>query len=161
MNKTAKEWAEDLKMLPHPEGGYYVQDYASEQTMTSNAGNTVPVSTGIYFILEANNASNFHRLQSDEMWYYHEGCPLTVHCIYPDGRYEQTKLGRNVKEGEKFHYLVPKGVIFGSSCEEGFSLVSCQVSPGFIFDEFELFKRQDLLNQYPQHCEIIHKLTRD
>ena len=34
------------------------------------------------------------------------------------------------------------------------------VSYAFEFEDFELFDRQDLLNQYPEHKEIIEKLTR-
>lgn len=159
--KGAKEWISDLKMEPHPEGGYFIQTYKSDQMMTSNAGNQVPIYTTIYFVLEDNNPSNFHKIQSDEMWYYHDGNPLTVHCIYPDGKYEKTKIGKNVQAGEKLHYLVPRGTIFGSSVDEDYSLVSCLVSPGFSFEEFELFKCDDLLAKYPQHEEIIRKLTRD
>ncbi len=33
------------------------------------------------------------------------------------------------------------------------------VSPGFEYDDFELFKRQDLSAQYPEYQEIIERLT--
>ncbi|WP_428637194.1 cupin domain-containing protein, partial [Shewanella sp.] len=58
-------------------------------------------------------------------------------------------------------FLVPKGCIFGSAMNNpGFSLVGCMVSPGFTFEDFELFERQTLLNAYPQHRQIIERLTR-
>lgn len=59
-------------------------------------------------------------------------------------------------------YLVPKGTIFGSTVETpgGYSLVSCMCSPGFEYDDFELFEQEDLLTQYPEHENIIKRLTR-
>jgi len=44
--------------------------------------------------------------------------------------------------------------------QDGFSLVGCMVSPGFTFDDFELFSQQTLLAQYPQHSDIIQLLSR-
>ena len=43
--------------------------------------------------------------------------------------------------------------------ENGFSLVGCMVSFGFNFNDFELFKKEELLNKYPNHKKIITKLT--
>jgi predicted cupin superfamily sugar epimerase len=40
-------------------------------------------------------------------------------------------------------------------------LVSCAVAPGFMFRDFELFTREELLGQYPQHAEIIGRLTKE
>jgi predicted cupin superfamily sugar epimerase len=56
---------------------------------------------------------------------------------------------------------VKKQDIFGSEVQEedGYALVSCAVAPGFMFRDFELFTRQALLDQYPQHEEIIWRLT--
>ena len=43
--------------------------------------------TSIYFLLTSNDVSHFHRLQSDELWYYHGGSPLSVHMIDENGEY--------------------------------------------------------------------------
>lgn len=161
MSKTAEQWAKELNMERHPEGGYFVETYRSDQIIKSNKGNDVALFTSIHFILEDTNPSNFHRISSDEIWYFHEGLPLTVHCIFPDGTYTATRLGKDTANGEVLQYVVPKGVVFGSSVEEGFALVGCMVSPGFIFEEFELFKYADLVKDYPQHEAIIKKLTKD
>ncbi|MDI5862155.1 cupin domain-containing protein, partial [Shewanella xiamenensis] len=51
--------------------------------------------------------------------------------------------------------------IFGSAMnQDGFSLVGCMVSPGFTFDDFELFSQEALLAMYPQHKAVIQKLSR-
>jgi predicted cupin superfamily sugar epimerase len=71
------------------------------------------------------------------------------------------KLGVNIDKGETLQYLVPKNSIFGSSVKEKdtYSLVGCMVSPGFDFQDFELFTQKELLAQYPQHSEVIRKLA--
>ncbi|WEJ93737.1 hypothetical protein PSN45_001210 [Yamadazyma tenuis] len=157
--KTAAEWAKALNMQKHPEGGYYMESYRSSDIVKSNKGNDVALCTSIYFILEDTNPSNFHRIASDELWYFHEGQSLTIHCIYPDGEYKAVRLGKDVENGEVLQFAVPKGVIFGSSVDTGFALVGCMVAPGFVFEEFELFKYDELVSQYPQHQDIIRKLT--
>jgi len=100
-------------------------------------------------------------LKSDEIWYFHGGSPLTIHVIHENGEYEEIKLGMNLEKDEVPQALVPKNSIFGSSVydKDTFSLVGCMVSPGFEFQDFELFTQDDLLRQYPQHEEIILKLA--
>ena len=67
-----------------------------------------------------------------------------------------------MEKGEVPQVLVPKGMIFGSAMEEeGFSLVGCMVSPCFKYEEFELFDRKELLEKYPEHREVILRLTRE
>ncbi|SQH74983.1 conserved protein of unknown function [Shewanella benthica] len=38
--------------------------------------------------------------------------------------------------------------------------MGCMVSPGFTFEDFELFSQQALLAQYPQHRDVIERLSR-
>lgn len=155
----ADKWIKALNLQAHPEGGYYNETGKSKIITKSSTGLDVPLYTNIHFLLEDTNPSRFHRLQSEEVWYYHDGETLTVHCIYPDGEYKQVKLGKHPELGEVVQFEVPRGVIFGSSVETGWALVSCMVSPGFDFKEFQLFDRSDLLAQYPQHADIVKRLT--
>lgn len=158
---SASEWAKYYDLLDHPEGGYYKQTGASSQIIKSNTGLDVPLYTNILFLLEDSNPSNFHQIESNEVWYFHEGNPLTVHLIDPStGKYDKVILGRDLSKGEKFQYEVPAGIIFGSSVDTGFALVSCMVAPGFDFREFKLFERAELIKLYPDHSDIITKLTK-
>ena len=78
------------------------------------------------------------------------------------GAAKNIKLGLDLEKGEVPQVLVPKGMIFGSAMEEeGFSLVGCMVSPCFKYEEFELFDRKELLEKYPEHREVILRLTRE
>lgn len=148
-------------MKKHPEGGYYKECFNSLENVNINSKDK-KLWTSIYFLLEENEVSNFHKLESDEMWYYHSGSPLTIYMIDNEGNLITKQLGLDIKNNESPQVLVKKGYIFGSSMNnKGYSLVGCMVSPGFTFDEFKLYKRDELLNLYPQHKDIIKKLTRD
>jgi predicted cupin superfamily sugar epimerase len=161
-----QHWVATLGLEPHPEGGYYKRTFesserTSDQELSVNFEGERKLYTSIYFLLTSKDVSHFHRLKSDELWYYHAGSPLTIHIIHENGDYEEIKLGINLDKGEVPQALVPKNSIFGSSVmeENTFSLVGCMVSPGFDFQDFELFTQDNLLSQYPQHKDIIMKLA--
>ncbi len=156
--KSQEEWLEELKLEKHPEGGYYLRTEESEELISRNNQDR-KLYTSIYFLLTTENPSHFHQLTADEIWYYHDGKPLTVHCIFEDGRYEKVKIGKNPSNGERLHYTVPKGTIFGSTVDDDYALVSCVVIPGFEFSDFKLFTQQELLEKYPEHKEIIKQLA--
>lgn len=163
MTHSEQFWIDKLNLVPHSEGGFFRQVYKSGQASTTWDKRERSYYTSIYFLLNQNSPSHFHRLNSDEIWYYHTGAPLTVHMIHLDGTYQAVKLGLDVEQGEVLQYVVQKGVIFGSSVEsdaqDAFSVVSCMVSPGFDERDFELFTQAELLADYPQHETIIHKLA--
>jgi uncharacterized protein len=159
-------WVSKLGLTPHPEGGYYKETYKSEEYISDkelsvNYEGTRMLYTSIYFLLTSDDVSHFHRLKSDELWYYHGGSSLSIHVIDETGKYQEIKLGMNLDGGEVPQVLVKKNSIFGSSVteEDSFSLVGCMVSPGFEFQDFELFTQEELLRKYPQHKEIIMKLA--
>lgn len=157
MTYSAEYFIEKLEMISHPEGGYYKETFIAKEEIKERK-----LWTSIYFLLKEGEVSNFHRLKSDEMWYYHGGSPLTIYMITEEGVLIEEKLGLNIEAGEKPQVLVPKNYIFGSAMnEEGYALVGCMVSPGFHFNDFELFEREELLINYPEHEKVIKKLTRE
>lgn len=154
--KPAEEWIKTLELEPHPEGGYYIQtDYAEEASIKN--GKKLPLYTNIYFLLTPESPSHFHQLTSDELWFYHAGNPLTVHSLHEDGRYTKVSLG--LGKNETLHHTVKAGIIFGSTVEKGYALVSCTVVPGFDFADFKMFTKAELLVKYPKHLEIIERLA--
>lgn len=144
-------------MSAHPEGGYYSETYRSSIEIPDMQRQLM---TGIYFLLPSEHVSNFHRIKSDELWFFHAGSPLIVHTLDDNGHTEHL-LGNNLIKGEKPQALVKANTIFGSSVveKESYSLVSCVVAPGFDFRDFELFEKSDLIEKYPSHTEIITRLT--
>ena len=120
-------------------------------------------STAIYFLIDGQNISAFHRIQSDELWHFYAGSPLTVEVIHPNGDRSSLHLGDNPDSGETFQAVVPVGCWFASHVSDwkSYSLVGCTVAPGFDFADFEMAKRTDLIAQYPQHRVLIGRLTRE
>jgi predicted cupin superfamily sugar epimerase len=166
-SKDARHWIEKLRLEPHPEGGYFRQTYRSEvvikrEALPAGFSGARAVSTAIYFLLEGKNFSEFHRLRSDEVWHFYAGEALVVHVIHPDGRYSRILLGRDFEAGQVFQAVVPAGCWFASHVEgwKGWVLVGCTVAPGFEFEDFELARREELSAKYPQHREMISRLTR-
>jgi uncharacterized protein len=154
-------WVEQLELVPHPEGGFYKETYRStDQIQLERMEGGRSLSTGIYFLITGGNFSAFHRIKSDEMWHYYAGDPLIVHMISPNGNYEKMRIGRDLSAGQFPQGIVPAGVWFASETLGQYSLVGCTVSPGFDFQDFELATRDELNHRYPEHVEIIERLTR-
>jgi len=218
MAKNAHYWIRHLALEPHPEGGYYRQTYKAglvlpKQGLPEQFRGERPASTAIYFLLERDDFSAFHRLQSDEVWHFYAGAPVVVHVIAPDGGYSKIRLGGDPESGEMFQAVVKAGCWFASHLEgavvdpvdvgsggvgvvwdptpsaplragskvgksatlgwgtpsrisdelrreDSYALVGCTVAPGFEFEDFELGRREELWNRYPEHRRLIDRLTR-
>lgn len=164
---TAGHWIERLRLEPHPEGGYFRQTYQSDLTVAKAA---LPVgftgaraaSTAIYFLLEGENFSAFHRLRSDEVWHFYDGAPLVIHVIEPEGAVSRILMGRDVDAGQALQAVVKAGCWFASHVADwsSFALVGCTVAPGFDFADFEMGRREELVERYALHTELIERLTR-
>ncbi|WP_339869831.1 cupin domain-containing protein [uncultured Algoriphagus sp.] len=149
-----------LSLIPHPEGGFYAETYRSGETIPTETGQR-NLTTAIYFLLTSENVSKFHRIKSDELWFFHEGSNLTIHALTEKG-HQQFSLGiPSSKNSIAPQHLVRANTIFGSSVDspESYALVSCVVSPGFDFMDFELYEAEDLLEKYPDASPIIKRLT--
>jgi predicted cupin superfamily sugar epimerase len=157
MQDRINELIERFDMQAHPEGGYYSEEYRSEMTLPTTDRQLM---TSIYFLLPSKDVSHFHRIKSDELWFFHEGSPLTVHTLDENGHGKHL-VGLNLVAGQTPQFLVPANTIFGSSVNEmnSYSFVSCVVAPGFDFRDFELFTSEELLKDYPDHQEVIERLT--
>lgn len=167
MTKDANYWIQKLALEPHPEGGFYRQTYKADLVLPRAAlppqfSGPRAASTAIYFLLEGKNFSAFHRLRSDELWHFYVGGPLVVHVIDEPGRYSEIQLGTDPEAGQVLQAVVKAGCRFASRLRDSnsYALVGCTVAPGFDFDDFELAKRAELMERYPQHHEVIKKLTR-
>jgi predicted cupin superfamily sugar epimerase len=158
----AEHFIKNLNLEKHIEGGYFREIFRSNKTFTiDELHDERSLASTIYFLLKSGEFSKFHRLKFDEIWFFHFGCPIIIHKIDEDGNYSTEILGINFANNENPQILIPANTIFGAepSCESGFSLVSCMVSPGFDFRDFEIFDEKLLQNQFPEHSEIIHKLN--
>jgi predicted cupin superfamily sugar epimerase len=145
MNPIIQQLTTKYQLVPHPEGGYYKEIYKNQETIGG-----VPLATSIYFLLGREDISWYHQLQSDEIWYFHQGGTLLISMIMPDGSYKEALLGSSPDASHQV--VVPRHTIFGSKVVKGdYALVGCMVSHGFTFDEFEMFDYDELLQTYPEH----------
>jgi uncharacterized protein len=167
MMKDVAYWIEKLGLERHPEGGYYRQTYKSDlilekESLPAEFTGPRAASTAIYFLLDGENFSAFHRLRSDEVWHFYVGATLVVHVIDEGGRYSEILLGNDPEAGEVLQAVVKARCWFASRVRDGrsFALVGCTVAPGFEFTDFEMARREELVLQYPQHREVIEGLTR-
>lgn len=151
-----------LGMMPHPEGGFYVETYrAADRVNRGVDGASRVSSTAIYYLLDNEAYSAWHRIASDEVWHFYAGTPLNVHVLTPQGDLVTHHLGNALENpAQVFQAIVPAGCWFAAELAQpgGYALVGCTVAPGFEFAEFELAQAEVLLANYPQHDEIIRRL---
>ena len=146
-----------FNLKKHPEGGHYVETYRSNLTFLNLENSNRNLSTVIYYLLEANDISCFHRLKSDEIWFFHFGQPLEVVMII-DGKVQKFLLGNDIQNSQLPQLTIPNGVWFAARVKSAidFSFVSCLVTPGFDFQDFEIANRNQLLAEYPDLSQIIN-----
>ncbi len=159
---NAQSWIEQLGLTPHPEGGFFAETYRASFQVGSPAGRMTGACTSIHYLLQDADFSGFHRLGYPELWYFHAGSPLHIHCIDDAGNYSLHTLGGD-GSGSSLSLAIEPGIWFAAELpsKSGFSLVSCAVAPAFDFSVFEMAKREEMLKEFPQHAEILQRLCRD
>jgi predicted cupin superfamily sugar epimerase len=93
------------------------------------------------------------------MWYFHAGSSLKVIYLDTEGNKHTHMLGSKHDRAENLSLLIPAGCIFCAEVteENSFGLVSCLVTPGFEFEDFEIFDKEDLIQAYPKHAVLFDK----
>lgn len=162
MPATAQYWIDHLSLQPHPEGGYYKEVFRSRhEVVRAGEATAKQACTSIYYLLEGEDFSGFHRLASDELWYFHKGALLHIHVIDNEGTHTTIELSDT--DTGSLQAVIPPNTWFAAEIPSaaGFALVSCAVAPGFDFAEFEMAKKGELLVQYPQHKDLLDRLCRE
>jgi predicted cupin superfamily sugar epimerase len=167
---TAEELIRRLGLQPLPiEGGYFTQSYVSAESVAAEAlparyGSPRAFSTAIYYLLtsDADSFSALHRLATDEVYHFYLGDPVEMLLLHPDGRGERVLLGPDVPGGQRVQLVVPRDVWQASRLVAGgrWALLGTTMAPGFDARDFVLGERQELTHRYPEHAEMIRRLTR-
>lgn len=138
------ELARLLDLEAHPEGGWFKETWRSAvQVAPPGYDGTRASATAIYFVLGAGEVSRWHRVRSAELWLWHAGVPLALTLggagERPAEDVTELLLGPDVAAGQRPQAVVPAGCWQAARpVEDGDVLVSCVVSPGFEFADFEL-----------------------
>jgi len=135
---TRPPLAEQFDLQPHPEGGWFRETFRSPVEVDL-AGYDGPraTATAIYFVLHPGEASAWHTVRSDELWFWHSGGPLELR-LGGDG--PEPADPRTIVVGvTNPQARVPAGV-WQSAVPAGHEpvMVSCVVAPGFDFADFRL-----------------------
>jgi predicted cupin superfamily sugar epimerase len=148
------------------EGGYFNEIYKCQELIPRKAlperyRGKRSFGTAIYYLLTPDQVSSLHRLESDEIFHFYLGDPVTMLQLHPSGDSEVLTLGQDIAGGHRLQVVVPRGTWQGSLLNEGgeFALMGCTVAPGFEYADYEAGSRGDLLKEYPEHEELITLLT--
>jgi len=121
-----------LDMRRHPEGGHYAETFRA-------ASEGRAAMTAIYYLLQADELSAWHRVDAQEAWLWHAGGPLALTLSPPDGKGASAMtLGPDLRAGQRPQAVVPAHYWQTAETLGHWTLVSCIVAPGFEFSGFTL-----------------------
>lgn len=145
----------EYKLEMHPEGGWFSECYTSSGQQNGRA-----MAGSIYYLMRGAEISHFHQLDSDEIWFYHEGCGMRITVITSSTR-DEYLLGSNFENDERVMVSIPKGAIFAAEnlSEDGYTFVSCVTTPKFTYDGFKLIRETQLKTEYPNVPEELYYLA--
>lgn len=147
-----------LRLLPHPEGGFYRETFRSPVRLATPRGERSAM-TVIHYLLPAGAWSAFHRVEADEAWHHVSGDPLELHLLSPAGAHEVHRLDARLAGGAVDHLVVPAGAWQAARpLGASHALVSCTVSPGFEFQDFALARPGELAALRPDLAALFEAL---
>ena len=117
-----KSLIEYHKMIPHPEGGHYVEVFKNKDV------------SHIYFLLEGHEHSHWHRITKNETVHFYSGDPLEIYTSENGEDFETNQIGSN----NNFIYSIKKNTWFAMKPKGKYSLIGCTVAPAFEFEDLEL-----------------------
>ena len=152
---AAQALIDRLGLAPLPgEGGFF---RATWRNATASA---------ILFLITREGFSALHRLEQDEVWFFHAGDAADHVQLDPgSGALRRTRLGGNALAREAPQSVVPAGVWQGAHLHDptggcGYALFSCVVTPPWREEAFTLGDRAALERAFPAHAAVVRALTR-
>ena len=132
--RTAEEVVERLGLIPHPEGGHYIETY---RDFAEDGGRGA--CSSIYYLLAAGEHSAWHRVtDAAEIWHWYAGAPLALTTAGPDGPAKTIMLGNDLESGQVPQAAVRAGDWQTAVSQGAWTLVGCTVAPAFEFQYWEL-----------------------
>jgi uncharacterized protein len=147
----ARDLVEKLALQAHPEGGWYREIYRARGRVQAERGSRTALTT-IYYLLEQQQSSRWHVVESDEVWHFYAGAPLELLEYDPSSGQPGRPMGQpvqhvlgDVHQGNESVAVIPPGVWQAARSRGEYSLVGCTVGPGFEFEDFRF------VNTLPGH----------
>ena len=171
--RDKEAYIDRLGLVPHPEGGFFVETYRTGRAPMSSRGKTATDvdadaadattttnrrtetgddgtrnhMTSIYYMLTRESDHQWWALnESDHVHYHHAGGAVTYHLARADGTYERKTLGPDVERGQMPQLVVKGGTYKAAVLERGaeFAIIGEGVSPGFDFRDFKFVSASEL-----------------
>lgn len=156
MNTDAERLIHELRLTPHPEGGWFRETFRSRRAVAPDDGRSARAGlTTIHFLLVAGEISRFHRVHSDEAWHFADGAPLELNVVDAGlARATSVVLGR-ASAGSAPSFVVERDAWQAARSLGEWTLVGCSVGPGFDFADFALLadvarEREELARRFPE-----------
>lgn len=157
-----------LGLVPHPEGGDFVETYRSAEQLAASAlpsryGAPRALGTAIYYLLTPDTFSAMHRLVSDEIFHFYLGDPVEMLQLRPDGSHRVVLIGPDLEAGQRPQVIVPRDVWQGARLRPGgrYALLGTTVAPAFTYADYETSPRAPLITTHPAARHLITALTRE
>jgi predicted cupin superfamily sugar epimerase len=132
---NAAELIARLRLEPHPEGGWYREVHRSTELIATARGPRSAI-TSIYFLLETRQKSRWHVVASDELWHHVGGAPLELITYSPDTRAIHHAVLGSPNDAREPTGVTRAGVWQAARSLGAYSLLACDVGPGFDFEDF-------------------------
>jgi len=189
MRPTAAQIAASLGLEPHPEGGYYLETYRAAQTVRTPRGERPASTAIIFLVTEGSSSRLHRLssdelwvfqggLPLEVVTISPDGVAERrvlgdLEEIVRGQGHEAQPAGESpsrLPEGSADRLtqaLVPASSWQGARlaggphlpAERAWALVSCVVTPGFDFADFELADRDALVAKHSEHADLIRELT--
>lgn len=154
---NAEELIDRLGLEPLPvEGGWYRQIWCYPP------GADRPAGTAIIALLtdEPDGFSQFHRLETDELWHAYGGDPIELVLLEPGGESRHITLGPDVAADQIPVHVVPGGTWMAARTTGRWSLFGATMAPGFTSVSYVGGDIAELLAGWPGERAAIEALTR-
>jgi uncharacterized protein len=123
-----------LDLRPHPEGGHFRETFRDAAPDGGPRGR----STAIFYLLAAGERSDWHRIDTSEVWHHYCGAPLRLSMSIDGKQANHMRLGTDLAAGEQPQIVVPENCWQGAESLGAWTLVGCTVAPAFEFAGFEM-----------------------
>ncbi|EDO34140.1 predicted protein [Nematostella vectensis] len=159
-----EELIKKLNLEPHPYGGYYRPLHRSVECVAPADGRGPrSATTSIYLVMQHGDIDPWHRMKSEETFFYHKGCSLRLYILTDDGKLDSRVVGDGMSyEDASFAVVIPANTWFAGELAhedaDSYGFFSVSVSPGFDFSDSEIGKSDMLCELYPIHSEILKRL---
>ena len=147
-----------LRLTPHPEGGYYRRTLTSPESCQTATGERPLLSSIFYLLTSAQRIGHCHRNRSGILHCWQGGGAPRYTTTSPQGALEQFILGPDIAHGQQLQRWVASHYWKASELlSDDYALISEAVSPGFDYADQQM-AGPELLQSYPQYYELLRPL---